>query len=101
MIGIYSGHGEKGKQCANICETMLPKQLSKFIRHKRVQRYSAKLKAEGKMKQGAWNPKMWPILSPAEYEQCCKRAVQETKTMLQQQEDVSTIYNEKESANDV
>lgn len=88
MIGVYSGHGEKGKQCAHFCETTLPKQLTKFIRQKRVQRYTAQLKAEGKLKQGAWNPNMWPILSKSEYEQCCKRAFQETKGFLQQQEDM-------------
>jgi serine/threonine protein phosphatase PrpC len=88
LIGVYSGHGEKGKQCANFCEVMLPRQLAKFIRQKRVQRYTKTLKAEGKMKKGAWNPKMWPILSATEYEQCCQRAFHETKNMLQQEKEV-------------
>ena len=93
MIGVYSGYGEKGKQCAHFCETMLPKQLAKFIRQKRVQRYTTQLMTEGKMKQGAWNPNMWPLLSTSEYEQSCKRAFHETKGMLQQRKDVSTKRN--------
>ena len=91
MIGLYSGHGEKGKQCSNLCQTVLPQQLAKFIRQKRVERYSKQLKAEGKMKHGAWNPKMWPLLSTSEYEHCCKRAFCETKKLLQQEKEVSTI----------
>lgn len=88
FIGVYSGHGEKGKQCVNFCETTLPKQLAKFVRQKRVQTYTAQLKAEGKMKQGAWNPNAWPLLSTKEYEHACKRAFSETKCMLQKQEEI-------------
>lgn len=88
MIGVYSGHGERGKQCADFCETTLPKQLAKFIRQKRLATYSAQLKTEGKTKQGAWNPNAWPFLSKVEYENACKRAFRETKCMLQQQEEI-------------
>jgi hypothetical protein len=69
---------------------MLPRQLAKFVRQKRVQKYSKQLKAEGNMKDGAWNPNMWPILSASEYEECCKRAFLETKKTLQQEKEVST-----------
>lgn len=90
IVGVYSGHGEKGKQCANFCQVVLPQQLAKFIRQKRVQRYTNILKAQGKMKQGAWNPKLWPLLSTSEYEQCCKRAFHETKRLIQQKDEVSS-----------
>ena len=89
MIGVFSGHGEYGHQCAGFSQRVLPEQLAKFVRQKRVQRYAKTLKANGNMNQGAWNPKKWPLLTTREFEQCCTRAFSETNKMLRQEEQVS------------
>lgn len=93
MMGIYSGHGEEGQQCANFSQRVLPQQLAKFVRHKRVQKYRKILQAAGNMKQGAWNPKMWPLLSFNDYEQCCERAFRETNKMLHQEKDIDDRFS--------
>mmetsp|Transcript_5237 Transcript_5237/g.15229 ORF Transcript_5237/g.15229 Transcript_5237/m.15229 type:complete len:506 (+) Transcript_5237:189-1706(+) len=93
MIGVFSGHGEEGRQCASFSHTTLPKQLAKFIRQTRVQRYKKILQASGHVKQGAWNPKMWPMLSASDYEQCCKRAFQETNSMLHQEQEIDDRFS--------
>eukprot|EP00536_Pseudo-nitzschia_multiseries_P008743 jgi/Psemu1/305959/fgenesh1_kg.228_\ len=89
MMGVFSGRGEEGQQCASFCNRVLPQQLAKFIRQKRVQRYKEKLQASSNAKQGAWNPKMWPILSTNDYEQCCRRAFQETNNMLHREQEIN------------
>jgi serine/threonine protein phosphatase PrpC len=92
VIGVYSGHGENGHQCANFSQRVLPQQLAKFVRQKRVQCYTKKLKAEGNIgKKGAWNPNAWPLLSTNDFEQCCQRAFNGTNKMLHEENEVSKI----------
>ena len=93
MMGVFSGHGEEGSRCANFSQRVLPQQLAKFVRQKRVQAYKKTLKSAGKTNQGAWNPKMWPLLSALEYKQCCERAFRETNKMLHEDKNVSLEQN--------
>lgn len=93
MIGVFSGHGEYGHQCAGFSQRVLPEQLAKFVRQKRVQRYAKTLKANGNMNQGAWNPKKWPLLTTREFEQCCTRAFSETNKMLRQEEQIDDLFS--------
>jgi serine/threonine protein phosphatase PrpC len=85
MMGVFSGHGVHGQQCANFSQRVLPQQLAKFVRQKRVQKYKTILQSEGNAKKGAWNPKLWPLLSKGEYEGCCKLAFHETNKMMHEE----------------
>jgi hypothetical protein len=90
VIGVFSGHGENGQQCANFSQRVLPQQLAKFVRQKRVQCYTKQLKAEGKTAgKGAWNPNAWPLLNTNEFEQCCRRAFNGTNKMSHEENEVS------------
>lgn len=90
MMGVFSGHGVHGQQCANFSQRVLPQQLAKFVRQKRVQKYKTILQSEGNAKKGAWSPKLWPLLSKGEYEGCCKLAFHETNKMMHEEIVVST-----------
>ena len=69
---------------------LLPQQLAKFVRQKRVQCYTKQLKAEGKTAgKGAWNPNAWPLLNTNEFEQCCRRAFNGTNKMSHEENEVS------------
>mmetsp|Transcript_1407 Transcript_1407/g.2831 ORF Transcript_1407/g.2831 Transcript_1407/m.2831 type:complete len:356 (+) Transcript_1407:159-1226(+) len=93
MMGIFSRHGEEGQECANFSRRVLPQQLAKLIRQKRAQRYKKILQATGKMKQGAWNPRRWPLLSISDYTQCCKSAFHETNKMLHLEKDIDDRFS--------
>ncbi|OEU22466.1 protein serine/threonine phosphatase 2C, partial [Fragilariopsis cylindrus CCMP1102] len=67
VIGVFSGHGENGQQCANFSQRVLPQQLAKF---------------------GAWNPNAWPLLNTNEFEQCCRRAFNGTNKMSHEENEV-------------
>lgn len=88
LFSVYDGHGEHGHSCAAWAKKQLPQVLGKYIRQKRVQRYQQQLKAEGKPTKGAWNPKQWPMLDKADYEECCHKAFVETNTLMHKDEKV-------------
>ena len=92
LFGVYDGHGEEGHHCATFCKKKLPQQLAKYVRQKRVQKYTAILDAAegGGKKKGAWNPKMWPLLSAEDFEQCCHRAFLETNKAIRDEVAVRT-----------
>ena len=50
-FAVYDGHGEKGHECANFSKKKLPQSLAKYVRQKRVQRYSEKLEQGGNSKK--------------------------------------------------
>jgi serine/threonine protein phosphatase PrpC len=89
LFGVYDGHGEEGHHCATFCKKTLPQQLAKFVRQRRVSRYTAILGDEGGGKKGAWNPKSWPLLSVQDFEMCCTRAFLETNKALREEKAVS------------
>ena len=82
MFAVYDGHGSNGHDCASFAKKHLPQCLAKFLRQKRAKNYMDQLKAEGKPAKGGWNPKMWPILSDRDYEECCVRAFNETDKLM-------------------
>jgi hypothetical protein len=88
LFGVYDGHGEHGHYCASFAKNKLPQNIAKYVRQKRVQKYTAILEAQGGKKKGAWNPRLWPLLSKEEYEQCCKRAFVDTNKALREEEAV-------------
>lgn len=88
VFAVYDGHGSEGHDCASFSKKKLPQILAKHLRQKRVQRYMAKLKSEGKTTKGAWNPKQWPLLPVEEYEQCCRKAFLETNRALHDEKTV-------------
>jgi serine/threonine protein phosphatase PrpC len=89
MFAVYDGHGSEGHDCAAYSKKKLPQSLAKYVRQKRVQKYMAKLKAEGKPTKGAWNPKQWPLLGSEEYETCCRKAFHEANQALHDEKSVS------------
>lgn len=96
LFGVYDGHGEEGHHCATFCKKKLPQLLAKFVRQKRVSSYTAILEAEGEgKKKGAWNPKLWPLLSTKDFERCCKRAFLETNKALREEKAVRRFKTRK------
>lgn len=91
-FAVFDGHGDKGHDCANFAKKKLPQFLAKYVRQKRVQRYSEKLRAEGgDKKKGAWNPKEWPLLNTKDYEDACIQAFRETNKALHEDKKVSCV----------
>lgn len=88
MFAVYDGHGAHGHEAASFAKKKLPQVLAKHIRQKRVQKYTSKLKGEGKTTKGAWNPKQWPILDTAELEACCQKSFVETNDAMHNEKSV-------------
>eukprot|EP00934_Nitzschia_sp_Nitz4_P001750 Nitzschia sp. Nitz4//scaffold45_size130396//50918//52758//NITZ4_003444-RA/size130396-snap-gene-0.138-mRNA-1//-1//CDS//3329552383//1750//frame0 len=82
MFSVFDGHGTDGHHAAAFAKKKLPQMLAKHVRAKRVQKYMAKLKAEGKPTKGAWNPKQWPFLEADEMEQCCSKSFVDTNQAM-------------------
>ena len=89
LFCVYDGHGMEGHDCARFAKKRLPQVLAKYLRQRRVQRYTAKLKSEGKSTKGGWNPVMWPLLSVKDYEDCCTKAFKETNKLMHEDPTVS------------
>jgi len=90
IFSVFDGHGDKGHECANFTKTKLPQALAKYVRQKRVQRYSEKLQKNGNSKKkGAWNPKEWPLLSTTDFEEACKKAFREANKSLREDKKIS------------
>ena len=82
LFCVYDGHGDEGHDCARFAKKKLPQILAKYVRQKRVQRYTDKLKADGKSTKNGWNPIMWPLLNTKDYEDCCTKAFRETNKLM-------------------
>jgi serine/threonine protein phosphatase PrpC len=89
LFSVYDGHGTEGHDCAAYAKKKLPQVLAKLVRQKRVQRYTEKLKREGKPAKGAWNPSQWPLLQADDFEQCCHKAFKETNQAMHDEKTVS------------
>lgn len=93
IFSVFDGHGEKGHECANYAKMKLPQALAKYVRQKRVQRYSETLQKIGNSKKkGAWNPQEWPLLSTADFEEACKKAFRETNKSMSDDKKVSICF---------
>lgn len=88
MFAVYDGHGSNGHDCATFAKKHLPQCMAKFLRQKRAKNYMNQLKAEGKPAKGGWNPKMWPLLTDQDYEECCVRAFKETDKLMHAEDSV-------------
>lgn len=82
MFAVYDGHGKDGHSAAAFTKKKLPQVLAKHLRQKRVQKYMAQLRAEGKSTKGAWDPQKWPFLEAKEFEECCHKSFLETNELM-------------------
>lgn len=89
IFSVYDGHGTEGHDCAAYAKKKLPQILAKYVRQKRVQRYTEQLKKEGKPAKGGWNPSKWPLLGSSDFEQCCRKAFKETNENMHDVKNVS------------
>lgn len=92
VFAVYDGHGASGHDAALFAKKRLPQYLAKNVRQKRVQKFMAQLKEEGKPTKGAWNPEKWPFLETEELEECCTKSFLETNTAMHEEKSVSCQY---------
>jgi len=90
LFAVYDGHGRSGHDCAQFAKEKYPKILAKHVRQARIKRHKsnmareakkAKQMAEGgnevakkKTQKGAFNPKLWPMLTTTQYEEAIQKA---------------------------
>lgn len=91
MFAVYDGHGKDGHSAAAFTKKKLPQVLAKHLRQKRVQKYMAQLRAEGKSTKGAWDPQKWPFLEAKEFEECCHKSFLETNELMHAEKSVSSL----------
>jgi cGMP-dependent protein kinase len=63
-----------GEHFAQYAKSTLPKLISKHIQHERIQAHKAKNENLAKNEQVPFNPKLFPMLEPKQYELASKRA---------------------------
>ena len=85
MFAVYDGHGRHGRACSQFCKDHLPKLVEKYVRRMRCQKYRD-VAPPGTV---SFNPKEWPMLDEAEYQQCCQKAFLECNESLHKSTTVS------------
>lgn len=74
FFAVYDGHGPVGEHFAQYAKEHLPKLISKHIKQEQVQAHKARNSNLAPDKKIPFNPKLFPKLEPAQYQQTCKRA---------------------------
>lgn len=74
MFAVYDGHGRHGHDCARFAQKKLPAAVAKFVKQQRVHKYTCSLEANNAPKKKLFVPEKWPLLTPDEYMECCRKA---------------------------
>lgn len=88
MFSVLDGHGNLGHACARFAKKQLPKCIAKYVRQNRVKQYQDYIKANNIKGAKGFDPKAWPLLDAATYQECCRKAYLECNSTMHNDEKV-------------
>ena len=89
MLAVYDGHGKNGHSCARFVKRSLPQLLAKYVKQARVKKYQAQSSTTAGKR--LFDPPKWPLLSPDEYQECCRKSFLECNEALHNSDDVGDM----------
>ncbi len=87
FLAIYDGHGPVGEHFAKYAKKHIPTLIEKYVRQERVRKHKERnANLPPSVKKIPFNPKLWPLLQPKEYQDACRKAhVECNKNMIDTQ----------------